>query len=200
MTPRRFHNFITDYVLANPSHNPDIRRFGDRLPDFLAEHAEARRIEGIEDVAKVQWAILTALDAPNDEPLTPDALREIPLDRWPMLRFALTTATHVVPCRRPFAELSRGCTAEEDPPALAGTPPEEPEVVLVWRQNNGVYHRACSPAEGRALQALAEGETFERICDVAAGELTTDASPQDVVGWLQQWLDAGLIHRRLEPR
>lgn len=192
MGSRHFHNFITDYVLANPSQNPDIRKFGDRLPQFLSDHAEAQRIEGIEDVAAVELAIMGSIDAPNDDALPPTQLGEVPVQRWPGLRFELTRSSHVIRCRLPFPELWRSFSAKEDAPT--DLRPAEGTLV-VWREGHEVFQRACSPAEGRALQALARGQTFEQICDVASGPLTTDATAQDVVVWLQQWLSGGLIRR-----
>ncbi|MBL8946584.1 MAG: putative DNA-binding domain-containing protein, partial [Myxococcales bacterium] len=41
--PAGFRNLATDYVLQRPSEDPDVRRFGARLPAFLGGHPLADR-------------------------------------------------------------------------------------------------------------------------------------------------------------
>jgi hypothetical protein len=42
--PGRFHNLVTDYLLARPSTNPDVRRVGEGFEAFIAGHDVSRSV------------------------------------------------------------------------------------------------------------------------------------------------------------
>jgi hypothetical protein len=188
----RFHDFVTDYLLQHPSHDPDVRRFAAAVPAALREHALERSIPGLADVAAVEWALVQAIDGPDDALLPAQALAAIPADAWPSLRLhAVRTAT-LVPCRPDFDALRRARTAGDAPPSplALGDPPRS---ILVWRKPDlDVYTRTVDPAEAAALAALLDARTFADLCHAATG---IDAAPQVVVQWLHRWLRDGLVRR-----
>ena len=182
--PRRFHNFVTDYVLARPSRGPDVRQFAAGVPEALAAHDLARHRPGIEDIAAVQWAILQAVTAPDEPRLTAEALAQRPQAAWPTMRLQAVASAQLVPCRLDFTALHTAHAAEEAPPDL---PLQEPTSYLVWRRPDlNVYHRALEPTHARALAALLRADTFEAICNATA-------SPQTAANWLREWLTDGLV-------
>lgn len=188
----RFHDFVTDYVLAQPSRTPDIRRFAASLPTFLSTHGLATRTPGLAGLARVDAAIADAVDLPDEPRLTTEDFAQLPPERWPSARIALTQTATLVPCPLPYAEFRKAWADEGPPPNL---PPLDPDgCALVWRQaNHDVYHRMLTPPEARALHALRDGGTFAEACDAAAGRDTTGATAADVVQWLQRWLRDDLL-------
>ncbi|MGH1347368.1 MAG: HvfC/BufC family peptide modification chaperone [Nannocystales bacterium] len=186
----RFHDFVTDFVLASPSNTPDIRRFAAGLAAAIRSHPLAQAHPGIADVAAVDWAINDAVDMPNEARLTAHALQAVPPQAWPTARFGLTTTASLHACALPYSTLRRAWAQEQPVPEFDATP----RTVLVWRQaDHDVYQRTLGDPEARALASIRNGGTFAEACDAAAGPHANEASPADVAGWLQRWLGDELL-------
>ena len=186
----RFHDFVTDFVLAHPSRSPDIRGFAAGLADALRSHALARAHPGIADVAAVDWAINDAVDMLDEVRLSAAALQSVPPQSWPGARFGLTKTASLLSCALPYSLLRRAWAQDQPVPEFDVMP----RTVLVWRQaDDDVYQRTLADPEARALGSIARGGTFADACDVAAGPQANEASPADVAGWLRRWLDDDLF-------
>lgn len=189
----RFHDFVTDFVWQVPSRSPDVRRFGSGLPDFLAAHPLEAAHGGLVEVARVERAIVEAIDVP-DEPVVDRArLGAVPIERWPGLRLRPGAHVTVMATRRSYPLAFAAWRAEEpSPPEVPAAPPEPGHHVLVWRKELEVFHRAIAAAPAAALRAAAEGEPFEAMCDAA---LAVDPAldPAALVGQLGLWIDDGVF-------
>lgn len=181
--PARFRNLATDYVLARPSIDPDIRRFGERLPAFVVEHAESARMPGLAELAAIEWAMVRALDVPQASPLAADALASLPADAWPAMQLHAQPSVFLGPCRYDFGAL---WTAHGDAPSPTEPPPViEATHVLVWRRHHDVMHRVVEDAEAEALARVVAGTAFATLCEHHDAET--------VVGWLVTWTRDGLL-------
>jgi len=191
--PTRFHNFVTDFVLHRPSRSPDVRRFGSRLPDYLAEHSLEAEFGGLAQIAEVERAIVHAIDVP-DEPLVGRAqLQAIDVTAWPGMRLRLADHVRVRTTARSYPRAWAAWKAEE--PSPDPVPPLEPDArheVLIWRKRVEVFHRGISAAHAVAVRAMADGQPFQAICE-AALECDASIDPPQLVAWLGRWLDDGLI-------
>jgi hypothetical protein len=193
----RFHDFVTDYVLQHPSRDADVGRFAAGLPEALRQHALQRAIPGIADVAAVEWAIVSAIDGPDDDVLHADALAAIAPERWPALRLHAVRTASLHACRLDFAALHRAREAGEAPP---DPPASHDHAILVWRTPDlDVHYRSVAPPEARALHALLDAGTFGELCEAAAGPRADEASPAAVVAWLRRWLHDGLVAHVSSP-
>jgi hypothetical protein len=189
----RFHDLVTDLVWQRPSKSPDVRRFGASLPAFLAEHPLEATHGGLVELARVERAIVEAIDVP-DEPLVGRAqLQALAALRWPALRLTLASHVRVLTTRRSYPRAFAAWRAEEPAPdTVPALPDDGPFHVLVWRKDLEVFHRAIDPAAAAALRAAGEGASFEAMCDAAlAVDPTLD--PSALVSWLARWLDDGLF-------
>jgi len=181
--PARFRNLATDYVLARPSIDPDIRQLGARLPAFLVEHAECRRVPGLAELAAIEWAMVRALDIPQPEPLVAATLATLPPDVWPSMPLHALPSVALWPCHYDVTAL---LAAHDDTPSPTTAPvPGEPRQVLVWRHDHDVLHRTVDEPEATALVHVCAGVPFATLCE------THDAPI--VVAWLSQWIEAGLL-------
>lgn len=181
--PARFRNLATDYVLHRPSVDPDIRRFGARLPAFVATHAEQTRAPGLAELAAIEWAMVRALDIPHPAVCTAQTLAAMPPERWPQLELRAVPSGFVGPCHHDFPTLwdrHRTTDAPASPP-----PPVDPTHVLVWRQHHDVMHRVVDPSEAVALAQLQQGVAFAALCE--------DADAATAAGWLLRWVADGLV-------
>lgn len=190
---KRFHNLVTDFVLACPSKTPDVRRFALPFATFLADHPIAREAPGLDAVAHIDAAIADAIDRRDERRLDAQSLQAIPAASWPQARFELSATVSLLTTQLDYSALRRFVDLTEPLPDPLPRHPQ-PRTVVVWRQaDHDVYQRTLATAEARTLRALKEGQTFAQACDAAAGESLQDAGPTDVVGWLRKWLEDGLI-------
>lgn len=194
---RRFHNLVTDYVWQRPSQSPDLRRYGRDLPDFIAAHAIAAEIAGIEQLARVERSIVAAIDMPDEPTIGPDTLAAIEVERWPAMRLRAASWVKLWATQRSYPALFERRRKEEPSPDPMPPPDGRNHHVLVWRQDIEVCHRSVPADEARALSAMLAGDSFEQIClaaaTPAAGSATPAADPAAVVQWLRAWLSAGLV-------
>lgn len=181
--PARFRNLATDYVLHRPSEDPDVRRFGARLPAFLGEHPLSTEVPGIDALAAIEWAMVRALDVPHGPLLERATLAALPPEAWPALRVQAVPSAFVGTCRHDFGALWADHLVAPTPDRSPA--PGPPNHVLVWRQGLAVMHRPLDPAEADALRRVTEGVAFAGLCE------HLDASV--AVAWLSRWLDDGLL-------
>ena len=179
----RFNDLVTDYVLARPSIDPDVRRYGERFPAFVAEHAEAQRIDGLAQIVAIEWAMVHALDCVQATPLVASTVHAVPPDRWPDMQLRAIESAALVTTRLPFAELWQ--RHDRDPSPTEAPPRVGERSVLVWRQGLDPMHREPEPTEAAALARVIEGTIF--------GELCSDHDAVTLVGWLSRWLDDELL-------
>jgi uncharacterized protein (UPF0276 family) len=170
-----FHNLVTDYVLAQPSTQPDLRRLGDRLPAFLREHALGRAAPRLVDLAELELALGSALDAADGAPLTREALAALPPEAWPALELELVPSARVL---RVFHDLEGDGVASPE------------RTVLVGRRGHAVYFRTLAAREALAVERLARGVSFDALCEALA---EGGVEPGEIHGYLARWVDDGLI-------
>jgi hypothetical protein len=188
----RFHNLITDYLLACPPVEPDLRRAGDRLPEFLRAHALSADLPMASDVARVEGALDRALDAPDDPGVDRQSLARVAPEAWPGLTFSLARSVSLVESAWDFAALVRQLDAGEH--AAARLLPCEPTPVcfLVGRRAYAPYARRLDALESVALCAVARGASFGVVCDALERE-SVAFKAEHVVAYLGRWLDDGVV-------
>ena len=160
----RWHNLVTDYLVAHPPARWSLRWAGEALPGFLRGHAYGAERPWLADVAALEWARNEAFQARDAEPLRPEALLGVHPDVWPTLRFAAPEGTAVVESRWDLA-----AWWEE---ATDGGPHEEEggQALLVARDaHDDVRHETLAPEEARAARFLLDGAPFSEVCEAWAG-------------------------------
>jgi hypothetical protein len=128
-------------------------------------------------------------DGPDADPLALDEVRALPPEALTVLPLAL------VPCHRllahPFAiePLWRALDAGQSGEAAA-----QPEIVIIWRQDIEVHHRAVDDEEGRLLARTARGTTLAALCEQVDAP-TDEEGAHKVFQILGRWLADGLLVR-----
>lgn len=190
--PTRFHNLVTDFVLHRPSRSPDVRRFGAGLPDYLAEHPLESTLGGLADLARVEQAIVRAIDMPDQPRVGRAELSAVEVSRWPGLRLTLADHVRVLATARSYPRAWAAWKADEpSPEPVPALDPAARFWVVVWRNEVEVFHRGIVPAQAAALRAAGQGEPFERLCEAALAH-APGLEPSEIVTWLGRWLDDGL--------
>jgi hypothetical protein len=195
----RFHNLVTDYVLACPSRHYSLRQFGARLPAFLDTHPLRRDLPGLADLARLEWARADVFDAADAAPLTRADLARLPAERAGEAVFTLIPACVLVAVEHSVAGLWReldrpaGGPPAHEPVTPAGPVPRRRGWIRVWRGRGLIHHSSVGDEESDALAMLRRGDPLGRICQqIAAGRSIARAT--DRVGrLLQTWIDDGLL-------
>ncbi len=194
----RFHNLVTDYLLAHPPFAPSLREAGAAFPSFLDGHALAASFPAVGDVARIERARLEVFDA----------LDEVVLDRDAFLtRSAAAPETF----RLKVAEATR--VFEVDPRAFAlwreptSTPPDLPSTAtnrahaFVFRKDLAVFHRPCIEDEAQCLEAI--GADPISLPDLAERLLKHDASAEETserfAALLELWIDNEVLVSPPQP-
>jgi hypothetical protein len=187
-----FHNLVTDYLLAFPSCEPDLRHAGDALPGFSAAHALGRELPMAADVARVEQALNHSLDAPQGGKVERQALAIVEPTAWPLLHLDLSTPTRLVRVDWDVAEIAR-CLEGDAPESarqLARSP--VPLTFLVGRLGFATYFRRLGAVEATALTALARGDSFGAACE-AVSRASPEVELSSLARDLMRWLDDGVI-------
>jgi len=174
----RFHNLVTDYLLAHPPTHFSLRELGRALPGFLESHALEREFPALIDLARLEWARADVFDDADAIPLSREEVLELGasepekpgLTLIPAARLLRLDAS-VLPL---WKRLDGGEGAGEEATSAA-RPRGETSGVRVWRKGFAIFHRSMQPDEERCLEALASGGAS--LAEL--GEILADAEPPD---------------------
>jgi hypothetical protein len=197
LSEARFHDLVTSYLLVHPSQHFSLRFVGAHLADFIRDDcADSIRAEApwAEDLARFEWALVDAFDAPDRPHWQRAALAEIPPEQWNELRLDLDPAAQQLELAWPvhrIADAYREDRLAEEPLALA----QEPTVLLVWRRDERVFYRAPGRLEADALKRVGAGLRFGTLCETLADELGEEEAPTRAAQWLMEWTEQQLLLR-----
>ena len=153
------------------------------MAEFLATRTGVPSYLG--ELARLEWLMSDAFDAPDAEAMTLDDLRTIAPEHWPHLRFRPIPALTLMQADWPVHELwSAGVAATTRP---------MPTWIRIWRDREyQVCHASIGDREAEALKRMIAGEPFAAICG-AYGDLPEDVAAQESTVTLLSWLECGLI-------
>ncbi len=186
------------YIQARPSLLPSIRWFGSGLADFMANDFAAELTHPcMVDFARMDWALRAAFDSADAPVLRFEQLAALAAEDWPALVFRLHPSVHLLSLSWAIEPAWSALRAHE--PESSEPDPDLPEparldhLLLVWRAELETQWRSLEPLEAQLLQAVARGEDFETICQLAAQTAGADQAAATVVQALQGWLASGLL-------
>ena len=177
------------YLRAHPPTEPNIRCFGHRLAEFLAQWSELPH-PALADLARLDWALRAAFDAAAVPALSQERLAGTPPDQWDRLVLQLQPHVQAIPLEWAVGPAWHALADARE----AGIEAELPEplplahTVLIWREGLSPQWRSLPTDEAEALAPLADAPTLALWLE-RGGEAQLSAR----VGWLQLWLSGGLL-------
>lgn len=166
----RFKSAVYAYVQAHPSTGGDLNVYGERFGELLSTHDPVMSIDGLADVARLEWAIDEAHRAADCTRAPPQSLLAelagVPPDRLAALRLRLDPSCRLVASSHPILAIWKAHQPETGP-AREDAPPAEAERLLVRRDPHGVSIERIDAAEFAWLGALAAGATLGASIDAA---------------------------------
>lgn len=187
--PEAFRQLVADYAAGHPSRSYTLARFGDRLPQYLAEHAPPARRDFLADLARFEAALNRAFDAEPAERLSRNAIRKIPLERWPETRLVPAPAVELL--RLEHEVTSHFQAAQEDLP-LPEVERRETFVAVYRRDWTARWIELSAPAFD-VLSALVEGADLVAALARGVEALEEGESETAVFEWFSEWFGEGLF-------
>jgi len=194
--PARFHNLVTDYLLAHPSQHPSLRELGRALPGFLEAHPLPAPFARAPGLARLEWARFDVFDEADALPFTREALLEQAASPE-RCRLRLVPALRLLELAPGVLSLWRSLEDDEvaaPEPAAA----ERGQGVCVWRHEFAVFHRSLASDEERCLRALQAGPlSLARLGESVLGSQAAESQPAAASArfaeLLERWTAAGLL-------
>ena len=185
-----FDDLAHAYIAAQPSRFRSIRWYGDGLPAFLDAHPEHLPHPALADLARMDWALRGAFDAPDADCLSFAELAALPASAWPQQRFPILPSLRIVDLAWAVEPIWRVLNADVE--AQTSAPQPSPHALLVWRPQLECQWRAIEAVEANALRALSRGDNFAECCAALAGCDVPDPATT-IVGLLQRWVADGVL-------
>jgi len=165
----RFHNLVTDYLLAHPSTHFSLRELGRALPGFLASHALEREFPTLADLARLEWARVDVFDDADAAPLSREEVLARGASAPEGFGLVLVPAARLLRVDASVLPLWKQLDAGEGSASTA-PPRGESCAVRVWRKGFGVFHASMQPDEECCLEALAAGSlSLAELAEILAG-------------------------------
>ncbi|MET0314774.1 MAG: hypothetical protein ABW275_10320, partial [Hansschlegelia sp.] len=132
-----------------------------------------------------------AFDACDAPVASMAALAGTPAERWPDLVFAPHPSARELVCASNLMEIWSAVT--EDQAAPAARLLERPDRLLVWRNDGVAMFRVLGDEEAMLWSEAGRGVAFRTLCEMSATYDDPATAPMRVAGYLQGWLQSGLL-------
>jgi hypothetical protein len=184
------------YIDAYPSDHYSLRYFGRHLSRFLAYAEPYRDNPLLAEIARFEWALTDAFDAPDVGVAAVDDMASVRPESWPGLRFDFHPSLQRIELQWNAPAIWNAVDSEQPLPE-----PEQAEYPvgwMVWRQGLRIYFRSLSVDQAWMLDALRDGQAFAEVCEGLTEWIDAQHVAMHAAGLLKQWLEDGLIaHIRL---
>ncbi|MEO8038103.1 MAG: DNA-binding domain-containing protein [Betaproteobacteria bacterium] len=181
------------YIEATPSGFRNLRWYGASLAEFLRDTGPWAQTPGLSELARFEWALGLAFDAPDVAVVSFDSFATLPPEAWSSLRLQAHEAVQLLDLKTNAPLVRKALDAETAPPAFEIAPATI--TWLVWRQAHSVHYRSLGEAEAWALAAVQDGVSFPEICAGLCRWLAAEEAGPQAAGWLRGWVDSALLTR-----
>ena len=190
----QFGQVINDFLDSHPSQHRSVRWLGAPLSRWLQETPPWNSIPEASDMARFEWALGLAFDAPDANVLDQANLAEIPAERWPGLEFSFHPALQVISLQNDVSAFQQAVAHDQDPES-APEPLGNGIKWAVWRNHEelNVMFRKLEADEAAMLEAARQGADFTTLCNVLAFDSGGDEAAMRAAGLIMTWLESGWI-------
>ncbi|HEU4653902.1 MAG TPA: DNA-binding domain-containing protein [Steroidobacteraceae bacterium] len=185
---QEFDTLALRYIETHRSQHPSIRWYGHRLAELLV--IERVNEPWLAELARWEWAVAFAFDAPDAVPLDASALSRIQPEQWSELRLDFHPSIQRLDMHSNAVALFKAFTEEQAAP----TPGIEPRTAwLIWRQDLKTQYRSLEDDEAAALDVMRGQGTFADACEMLCQWHEVDQVPLRAASYMQRWLHDQLV-------
>jgi putative DNA-binding protein len=184
-----FEALAAKYIGAHPSRSPNLNGFGKHFAAFCLETEDQLAA----DLARLEWAMVEVLHAPQPPPITVDRLTTIGEDDWGKVRLVASPSLRFLELAHPVNAYVTAVKRGECParPARAWS------ATAVYRDGLTIWRMDFTRAMAGVLKALLAGATLGDALDTLdTGSLGAEdgtAVEGDVMAWFRAWLSGGFF-------
>lgn len=159
-----FRAMAKTFVMEDLPRQPVLVEYGAGFPAFVTGYRPAASLPYLADMARLDWALNLALQAPEEERLAPSDLAGWAPERLLGLKLALAAGSGVILSPYPVDRIWRA----SQPGSLEGVSLEEgaAAVIVLRRSGDAVFER-LSLSEAAFVMALDGGATLEEGAEAA---------------------------------
>ncbi|MDT8989669.1 DNA-binding domain-containing protein [Curvibacter sp. APW13] len=175
------------YLAAHPSQHFSLRWFGHQLPTFMLQHQALVDHPAFTDLARIEWALRQAFDAPDTPALQVAELQALPPARWTTLQLALHPSVQLLTLQWAVGPVWHAVQsgADELPP-----PPALEHPLLVWRKGLRTQWKSLSATEAELVRGIAAAHTFGTLCQDLAAHVGTEHAAATAASHLRTLVQA----------
>lgn len=180
-----FEALAKDYLAKHPPSSFTLRDLGHAFPSFVAHDPV------LSDLARLEWAFVTAFDAKDVPPFDTATIANVPEDAWPHARIVFHPALQLV-ATDVAAQDYRAAVKE-------GNAPQRPEArkcwIVVYRGEDKLKYMDVDRDAYELLVSLARGTALGEACEEAARRSQADLAvfQEKLGGWFALWTSRGWI-------
>ncbi|HEY1719969.1 MAG TPA: DNA-binding domain-containing protein [Magnetospirillaceae bacterium] len=158
-----FEGAATRFVRDHVPHAAHLNTYGGDFGDFLAGFAPAASLPYLPDVARLEWAVSSAANAPDALPLDPAALGSLSEADQGRIKFQPHPSVRIVHLAYD-ADRIRKAVIDKNEAEMAGLAPDAtPFWLIAHRKDLDVVMRRLTDDEARFSQALMAGGQLDQI-------------------------------------
>jgi hypothetical protein len=170
LVDRRFFGFAADsYIRRHPPAGPCLHEYGADFAGFLERFPPCAGHPYLPDVARLEWAMNTALHADDIPAVEPTALTSVPPENVGQLVFGTDPAAVWLRSLWPVDRIWRANQPDAGPEVVVDLA-SGPARLEIRRRDDVVTLRRLEPAEFAFRAALGAGVTLEVATEVAFEE------------------------------
>ncbi|HEX4984453.1 MAG TPA: DNA-binding domain-containing protein [Burkholderiales bacterium] len=187
-----FGRLANEYLAVHPSTFRNVRWFGGALAPFLTSAPRYAAHPELAELARFEWAMGEAFDAPDEAAATFEQVAAVPPPAWGGLRFAAHPSLRLLEMRTNAVAIWKALGDE------GGQPPQaerlaQPLAWGIWRREYSPFFRSLAADEAWAAAAMAAGTSFGELCAGLCGWVRQEDAPARAAGLLRGWISEGWI-------
>lgn len=192
---QRWRRLVRGYVEAHPSRSYTLNVLGRELAEHVSNAPRISHAGFCHDLARLEWAITEAFDAPETPTLTEEDLAAVPPDAWEGARLVPTAAFRLL-----ALDYNAGLYLDSlrDDAHDHPLPRRRPSWVAVCRRDYSVYRVPLTRPGFRLLSGLAEGQTVGEAVEECLRRSRPRPSGDQVFAWFREWARAAAF-QAVEP-
>ncbi|HSN00093.1 MAG TPA: putative DNA-binding domain-containing protein [Rudaea sp.] len=180
-----------DYVTATSSTHRNVRWYGKDLAQFLRSAPPWKDTPAFAELAELDWAIGLSFDAKDEIGIAEADIAVIPFERWGEMTLRLPRHVRLNTSAWNVWQVRQARDRAQPCPKLRRL--ESPQQWIVSRQNLEVHYRQLEVDEAAALEAVAAGLPFERLCEALCDWHLQEEVALRAAGLLKAWISNGWI-------